>query len=133
MTIPQPVRLRLPRTSRLLSSRDFQKVYQRGARSSGAWITVVALRRSEQPGPRLGVSVSKDHGAAVRRNKIKRLLREAFRHERPHLPAMDYVLIPRQRSEKFVLAELRSELIALAARIAAGKGQRRGPRPNDKS
>jgi ribonuclease P protein component len=115
----------------LLSAREFQKVYQRGGRSAGAWITVVALRRPDQQGARLGVSVSKDHGAAVRRNKIKRLLREAFRHERAQLPAMDYILIPRQREEKFTLAALRSELSQLAQRIASGKGARRSPRPSE--
>jgi ribonuclease P protein component len=66
---------------------------------------------------RLGVSVSKDHGGAVRRNKLKRLLREAWRLERHHLPhALDVVLIPRQRAENFPLAELRAELVPLLRR-----------------
>ena len=50
-------------------------------------MTAVVLRQMEPKGIRLGLSVSKDHGSAVRRNKIKRLLREAFRLERISLPA----------------------------------------------
>jgi ribonuclease P protein component len=122
-------RLRLPATARLHSGRDFQRVYQRGQRAAGALLTVVALRSRSARGTRVGVSVSKDHGAAVRRNKIKRLLREAFRLERPRLPAdFDLVLIPRPREGKLELAALRAELRALVARIAAGEGRRSRPR-----
>ncbi|MCY2957001.1 MAG: ribonuclease P protein component [Planctomycetota bacterium] len=118
----------LPRTARLLSNSDFRCVYQRGMRAAGAWMTVVALRRNDASGTRLGVSVSKEHGAAVCRNKIKRLLREAFRHARPTLPPdLDLILIPRQRPEHFEFATLQAELVLLVQRIVSGKGQRRRP------
>lgn len=115
-------RLRLPSAARLHQSREFQRVYSRGSRAAGDWVTVVCLRRSDQKPPRLGVSVSKDHGSAVRRNKIKRLLREAFRHERPELPrGIDVVLIPRQRTEPIPLPELRAEIARLCRRAAEGR------------
>lgn len=113
----------LPKAMRLATQREFRAVYQRGARASGAWFTVVArLPRPGEAGaptaPRLGLSVSKDHGGAVRRNKLKRLLREAFRLERHRLPAIDLVLIPRQRPDRYPLAELRTELVALVQQLA---------------
>ena len=130
MTAPLPTpRAGLPARARLRTPRDFQRVYQRGLRTAGALVTVVALRRHGGGGARLGVSVSKEHGAAVRRNKLKRLLREAFRLERKHLPAdFDLVLIPRPREGKLQLEVLRAELLALVARIAAGEGRRSRPR-----
>ncbi|MBM4062437.1 MAG: ribonuclease P protein component, partial [Planctomycetes bacterium] len=69
-------------------------------------------------------------GGAVRRNKLKRLLREAFRLERHRLPAADLVLIPRQREERFPLELLRAELVELAARLARrpAPDRRRAPR-----
>jgi ribonuclease P protein component len=114
-----PVRRRLPAAARLRTARQFQRVYQRGARAAGELLTVVALRQHTGKGARLGVSVSKDHGAAPRRNKIKRLLREAFRLERHALPReLDVVLIPKKSEAKLRLSDLRAELLLLLARIA---------------
>jgi ribonuclease P protein component len=107
-------RAKLPSAARLHQSREFQRVYKHGLRATGAWMTVVVLRQSEPRGVRLGVSVSKDHGSAVRRNKIKRLLREAFRLERHSLPKdIDVVLIPRQTEAHATLPELRAEVARL--------------------
>jgi len=93
---------------------------------TGRQVIVVCLARTTL-GHRLGVSVSKDHGRAVRRNKIKRLLREAFRLERAALPAnFDLVLIPRQPGARLHLATLRQELLDLVTRLAHGEGRSRG-------
>ncbi len=122
-----------PATYRLRSQRDFRSVYGRGRRASGDWLTVVVwLRRpGEIPAPRIGLSVSKDHGGAVRRNKLKRVLREAFRMERAGMPPnVDVVLIPKKRADNMPLHEVRIELPTLIEKAlrAPKRPPRRRPR-----
>jgi ribonuclease P protein component len=122
----------LPRACRLRTPRDFRVVYSRGRRLTGKQVVVVALARPAHSDRvcalRVGVSVSKDHGRAVRRNKLKRILREAFRLERATLPAgLDLILIPKVPGSKLDLAALCAELRALVARLAHGEGRTREP------
>ncbi len=118
-----PLGFGLPRSARLIKAYEFRRVYGRGVRVHGQSMTLVAFRR-RSPGLRLGLSVSKEHGCAVRRNKIKRLLREAFRLERPQLPGRyDLITIPRKRSSKYHLEQLRRELRELVHRVEAGIGK----------
>jgi ribonuclease P protein component len=125
--------LQQPAAFRLRSQRDFRSVYSRGRRASGDWMTVVVwLRRpGEIPAARIGLSVSKEHGGAVRRNKLKRVLREAFRHERVAMPDnIDVILIPKKRDDNMPLAEVRIELPRLIAK--ALRAPKRPPRRRPK-
>ncbi|MGE0144720.1 MAG: ribonuclease P protein component [Planctomycetota bacterium] len=110
-----------PRAVRLRSQSDFRAVYRRGTRAHGKLLVVIGRPRSA--GHRLGIAVSKEHGCAVRRNKIKRILREAFRLERPELPgAFDLIVIPRPSKSKLVLTEVRTELRDMVNKLLRGQG-----------
>lgn len=89
-----------PRTrrGRVTRSRDFDAVYRKGRSAAGRHLVVYAFTREDvhEPGPRLGLSVSKKVGGAVERNRIKRVLREQFARHNSGVPQdADLVVIAR--------------------------------------
>ena len=67
------------RRRRLSRSGEFERVYREGSSHASRYLVVYAFPRNEPGGsPRLGVSVGRKLGGAVERNRVKRLLREAF-------------------------------------------------------
>lgn len=85
----------LPRDLRLCHSLDFRAIYQQ--RLSVADGTLVVYGRANQrANGRLGLSVSRKVGKAHQRNRWKRLIREAYRHQLAAAQGLDLIVIPRQ-------------------------------------
>jgi ribonuclease P protein component len=109
---------RLPAWRRLRHQRDFDRIYAAGCRASDSSLLVFADVGLDCRGTRFGLSVSKKHGNAVSRNRLKRLLREAFRLQQPDLPeGLDLVLIPRQASDP-TLEQFQASLLKLASKVS---------------
>jgi ribonuclease P protein component len=92
---------RFPRSCRLLDAAAFDRVFRQAARSRDELFTV--LWRANGVGrARLGLAVSKKHvKRAVDRNRIKRIIRESFRHHQTTLLGLDLVVIGHRRLSEF--------------------------------
>ena len=93
-------RFSFPKKKRLVSNRQFKAVLAHRRRFSDGLLTLY-VAENDCGYPRLGVSVGKSHGNAVVRNRLKRLLREAFRQCQEQIPqGFDYVLMLDTRFSK---------------------------------
>lgn len=85
----------LPKRYRLTRPKDFARV-RRFGRSSGSQLLVLYVLPTRSPDTRVGFSVSKRVGKATIRNRVKRRMREAVRHQLCRVPAgSDLVFIAR--------------------------------------
>ena len=86
-------RLSFPKKKKLVSNVQFKAVLANGRRRSNG-VLALYMARNNCEYSRLGVSVGKSKGNAVVRNRLKRLMREAFRQNQHQIPAgFDYVLM----------------------------------------
>lgn len=112
-------RATFPRAARLLRPQDFARLRD-NSRRVGSRNFSAQVGASAADGARLGLAISKRVSKrAVRRNRIKRLARDSFRHARADLPAFDILLIARSGADLEDNASLRGELVVLWKRIAA--------------
>lgn len=95
-------RYRFPLRMRIRRPLDFKRAYSDGRRTDDGGLVVYA-RSNELLHPRLGISIGRRVGGAVVRNRIKRLLREAFRLEQHAIGAgVDLVVVVRPHRARAV-------------------------------
>lgn len=116
---------------RLTRSADFDRVYRRGRSAASRTFVLYAFPssaddpREEGEAVRLGVSVGRRVGGAVERNRVKRVLREAFWSLAERLPAQhDFVIVARdgsaERATEDGLEAVKADLGELLDRLDPG-------------
>ena len=104
------------KSQHLRAKADFERVYEMKCKAADGVLLVFAAR-NELSVTRIGLSVSKKHGGAIVRNRLKRLLREAFRLMQHQLPSgLDLIAIPLAK-EKASLAAYEESLVKVTRRL----------------
>jgi len=113
--MPATPRLRFSRSNRLTHALEYQRAYEGLARKHAGPLVVFGFK-ADLDQPRLGLAVSRRVGNAVKRNLIKRRLREAFRQSQHELPTIDLVVRVRPH-DPLSVDEYRGWLTGAASRV----------------
>ena len=95
--------------TRLKKNNDFKRLFSRGKKCFSPALIVLYMPSKKLT---MGVAVSKKHGKSVQRNRIKRLLREAFRKVCPSVNGnYAFILLPKQ-AESYSLSAFEKSLVS---------------------
>jgi ribonuclease P protein component len=111
---------------RLKKRREFKRVQGRGKKIWGRrFIYTISPGATQKT--RLGITVSRKVGNAVKRNRIKRWVREVFRTH-PHLfpDVVDVVVIAKRDIDDFSFAAIRQEFVDVFTRFFGLQGSEPG-------
>lgn len=112
---------------RLSRSAEFERVYRQGRSTANRHLVLYTFPNPSSARPRLGLSVSRKVGGAVQRNKVKRLLREAFAHAEGELAGgQDVVVVARPPAGELAEREGLAGMDASLAELIAKAGLRAG-------
>jgi ribonuclease P protein component len=122
------VSARASNRGRLSRSAEFERVYRHGRSTANRYLVLYSFPNASTERPRMGLSVSRKVGGAVERNRLKRVLREAFaRCEQGLLPGHDIVIVARPPAGELAQREglagvegALSELLVKARLLADG-------------
>ena len=97
---PRAVDNRFPRHVRLLTSREFQCVFEHTEyKSSDRYLTLLACRNQREY-PRLGLAITKKKiKTAVARHHLKRVIRESFRQHKQQLAGLDIIVMGTKQAQ----------------------------------
>lgn len=100
----------MKKTQSLKLNRDFRRLYSKGKSFVGGY-TVVYASRNRYDESRLGITVSKSVGKAVKRNRLKRLMRESYRLMEDKIASgFDIVIVARNRALGKTQAQIQSDI-----------------------
>ena len=110
-------------TVSLKKNRDFKGLYRSGKSSVNPYL-VLYCRKNRRGASRLGISVGTKVGNAVKRNRVRRLIREAYRLSEDKLrPGHDLVVVARVRACTAGYAEIEAALLSLCGKLGLLRGE----------
>ena len=116
--------LSLPKNFRLLKPAEFRKVYNNEKMVRSRAFTLFYLIGEEDKPARLGITVTKHFGKSFRRNRIKRLIREAYRQIHPSLSGgVDMVVNVRRMADGLSQKDVLNDLSSLFSKAGVKRAE----------
>lgn len=105
------------RTKGLKKDSDFRKVYKHGKSFANKYLVIYILKNKSDYS-RVGISVSKKVGKAITRNRVRRLIKEAYRLniDEKIKPGYDIVFIARVSSKDVTFKDIDKSIKNLVKR-----------------
>ena len=104
-------------TATLKKNYEFHRLYAKG-KSAATPFLVVYARKTKRPGNRIGFTVSTKLGKAVKRNRVRRRLREIYRlHEARFVPGTELVVVARSRAVTATYRQLETAFLSACGRL----------------
>lgn len=104
---------------RLTKNKEFRCIFREGKSFSNHNLVIYIYQRSPEEGrqARLGLVLNRKLGKAVKRNKLKRRLREFFRlHKHLFKPGLDIIFLPRNQAINCDYQELKESILSICKR-----------------
>jgi ribonuclease P protein component len=104
-------------TLSLNKNHEFRRLYSKG-KSYASSLLVIYCNRNRGASNRLGITVGSKVGKAVRRNRVRRRLREIYRLNEGHLcKGWDIVVVARAKAAEASYWDIESEFLNAAGRL----------------
>lgn len=94
---------------RLKKNVDFQRLFKKGKKVYSKYLTLIYVPHRDKTV--MGIALSKKHGKAVKRNRIKRLIRAAFSYNLDKLCGTYSIVILPRICEEYSYAGIEKSLL----------------------
>lgn len=104
-------------TNSLTENREFKRLYSKG-KSEADSLLALYVRKNWLSKNRLGITVNAKHGNAVKRNRVRRRIKEAYRiNEHLLKPGFDIVIVARVKAGFAPFDSLVASFLSLSKKI----------------
>ena len=111
-------------TATLKKNYEFHRLYAKGKSAVTPYLVVYA-RRSKRPGNRIGFTVGTKLGKAVKRNRVRRRLREIYRlNEERFVPGTELVVVARGRAVTATYRQLETAFLSACGKLGLLKTEK---------
>lgn len=93
-------------------NKEFKRLYYQGAYKTSPFLVVYCKRGRGKKNVRFGITTGKKIGNAVKRNRARRIIKEAFLHLARNLPVSGYefVFVARKGCDECKMQEIKEQM-----------------------